>query len=243
MQFNLNMDVKDLFKPSSGGAGRGKNAYPSKATLNLGTKPKSINSPSRAIPLFLFLLLLIAIFAKFGVSDLLVRTADAEEAAAQAEMELETIRAQTVDFDAVYEEYERRVVPAQTLNDALNTDAMDVLHLIESRLMNAALLKAFAVQEPIVNVQLSGVSLSDAARLVRSLESSPLVHSVMVYTADSTETPTPAPTETPKPTKTPRRKKKSTPTPEPTATPAPTSTPEAVVEISMAITLAAGGES
>ena len=130
----------------------------------------------------------------------------------------------------------------------MRVDAMDILQMLETRMMPQARVRAFSVQEPVITLQLSGVSLRQTAQLVKTLESSPLVDSVMVYTAGTEETPaptpTPTPTPTPKPTRTPKRKKNQTPAPTeaPTPSPAPTATPEAPAAISMTIILKQGGE-
>ena len=44
-----------------------KNEYPSKQTVNLVFRERSINSPSRAIPAFLLFLVFLALFVRFGV--------------------------------------------------------------------------------------------------------------------------------------------------------------------------------
>ncbi|MDD4075773.1 MAG: hypothetical protein PHC80_06745 [Eubacteriales bacterium] len=243
----LKMDVKDIGRLLLRDKG-GKKVYPTKTTLNLGEKPKSINSPSRAIPLFLFLLLCIAAFSKFAVADKLAEAVRAEAIAMQAENELAAIRGQTADYENVRAEYDRRVFPALMMEDAMRADAMEILEMLETRLMPQARVRAFSVQEPVITLQLSGVSLRQTAHLVKTLESSPLVASVMVYTAGTEETPaptpTPTPTPTPKPTRTPRHKKGQTPAPTETPAPsiAPTATPEAPASVSMTIILKQGGE-
>ncbi len=243
----LKMDVKDIGKLLLREKG-GKKTYPTKTTLNLGEKPKDLNSPSRAIPLFLFVLLCIVAFSKFAVADKLAEAVRAEAAAAKAQNELAAIQGQTASYEAVRAEYDRRVFPALMMEESMRVDAMDILQMLETRLMPQARVRAFSVQEPVITLQLSGVSLRQTAQLVKTLEASPLVDSVMVYTAGTEETPaptpTPTPTPTPKPTRTPKRKKNQTPAPTeaPTPSPAPTATPEAPAAISMTIILKQGGE-
>ncbi len=241
MEINLlKTDVKDIGKLLNAHKKSAKHDYPSKTTLNLGVKPKSINSPSRAIPVFLVIMLVVAAFGKFGVSDRLKSADQAEAKAASAEASLAAIRAETADYESVRAEYDRRVFPELMVSEAISTDAMDILQLIEGKLMSSARVHSFAVQEPVINLQLSGITLDQASQLVRSLEGSPLVNSVMIYTADSEATPTPVPTPTPRPTRTPKPKKGQTPAPTPEA-PVPTPTPESAVIISMTITLTQGG--
>ncbi|MDO5111478.1 MAG: hypothetical protein Q4E65_04135 [Clostridia bacterium] len=242
----LKMDVKDIGKLFTREK-RGKKVYPSKTTLNLGQRPKSINSPSRAIPLFLLILLCVAAFGKFAVADRLAYAVRAEAAAAGAEGELALMLAQTEAYEAVRAEYDRRVFPALMMEEAMSADAMDILQMLESRLMPKARLHAFSVQEPVITLQISGVSLRQTAQLVKVLENSPLVDSVMVYTAGTEETPAPTPTlpptPTPRPTRTPRLRRGQTPAPTATPAPAPTptATPEAPAIISMTIMLKQGG--
>ncbi len=241
----LKMDVKDIGKLFARDKG-GKKAYPVKTTLNLGRKPQSINSPSRAIPLFLLLLACIAAFGKFAVADKLDNAARAEAAADGAQRELATMQAQTADYETVRAEYDRRVFPELMLEETLSADAMDVLQMLETRLMPKARLHAFSVQEPVITLQISGVSLRETAQLVKVLENSPLVHAVMVSAAGTEETPAPTlnPTPTPKPTRTPKPKRGQTPAPTATPTPPPTPTaaPEVPAAISMTIMLKQGGE-
>lgn len=247
----LTTDIKDIrlgdLKPGAKKKAGKKGAYPSKTLLNLAVKPKTINSPSRAIPLFLVLMLCVAVFCKFAVIDRLQMVVDAEAAAHNAEAELAQMQALTADYEQVRAAYEERVLPAQAMAQIGGLDAMDLLALMENKLMDHARVESFSVQEPLVSVKLAGVTLDETAKLVKALEESPMVAYVMVYTAGTGENaapvpePTPVPTPTPKPTKTPRRKK-ATPTPEQTLAPTPEPTPpDAYVSVTMTITLATGG--
>lgn len=247
----LTMDLKDI-KLFGGKKGGKVKKLPAKRVLNLAVKEKTINTPSRAIPLFALLLALIALFSKFGVSDRLGAAMKAETAAQAAEEQLAQMKVLTADYEQVRAEYERRVF------DDLDTltagaDAMDLLALLEEKLMAHARVENFSAQDPIVSVSLSGVTLAETAKLVNALEESPMVASVMVYTANTSgvvmptmpPTPTPKPTRTPKPKRTP---KGQTPSPTPVPTPTPTLAPEDVpVAVTMTITLnstySMGGES
>lgn len=247
MEINLKTDVKDILQVFKADKQNKSKSYPVKTTLNLGAKPKSINSPSRAIPIFIAMMGLIVLFGKFCVADRLSFADQAESAATQAEAALASLKEQTATYEALRAEYDRRVFPELIGDEAYSTDVMDILELIESRLMREARVHAFSVQEPVITLQLSGVTLNDTAALVKSLESSPLVNSVMVYTAGTEETPsptpTPVPTPTPKPTRTPKLKKGQTPVPTQSETPVSSSPAiEAPVMLSMTITLKQGGE-
>ena len=55
-----------------------KNEYPSKQTVNLVFRERSINSPSRAIPAFLLFLVFLALFVRFGVQGQLQKMTSAQ---------------------------------------------------------------------------------------------------------------------------------------------------------------------
>ena len=62
-----------------------KNEYPSKQTVNLVFKERSINSPSRAIPAFVLFLVFLSLFIRFGVQGQLQKMEAAESALRRAQ--------------------------------------------------------------------------------------------------------------------------------------------------------------
>lgn len=155
--------------------------YPTKTTLNLCMKEKTINSPSRIIPLFLLVVLVALAFGKFAVADRLAAASRAEQAAVRAEADLSALRQQTRDYEKVREEYERTLFGGAD-EDQAQVDRMEVLALVEDIIMPAAQVASWSALDNMMTLSLSGLTLSDTSDLIKSLLTSDIVEAVDVYT-------------------------------------------------------------
>lgn len=159
--------------------------YPDKTTVNLVVRERTPRQISRAVCLFAILGILVALFCKFAVIDRLAAAARAEAAAVRAEETLARVQAANVDFDQVQMEYQRYFSKELSAEQAAAADCMDVLGLVEGKLMTSARVVSASFAGNMLSVQLSGVDLSRVSVILADLSMSPLVDGVEIYTADA----------------------------------------------------------
>ncbi len=162
-----------------------KGAYPSKVTLNLAIKEKSPFSPIKLVPPLLVLLVLAAVFGKFGVADRLaaVDRAQAELAAVRAR-ETELTEA-TAGFDELSHRYAQYSTGWMTEDEQAAVLRTEMLDLVEKELMPGGQVRRLSASGNILSVELGGVTLDGTARFVQALYQRPDVTNVVVYTASS----------------------------------------------------------
>ncbi len=160
-----------------------KNEYPSKQTVNLVFRERSINSPSRAIPAFLLFLVFLALFVRFGVQGQLQKMTSAQASLEKVQADLSGLVEYNRDYEAVREQY------SQYFNDYLNEDEdvlrdrLDVLTLLEECVMNQADLSSISIQGNICRISITDVPLNTISGIVADLESNPQVQYISVATA------------------------------------------------------------
>ena len=161
--------------------------FPQKTTINLVIKERTANSPSRAIPVFLIVLALIAVFCKFAVIDRLKAVDQKAQELAQIQRQIAELERETAGFDEVSKEYSRYSASKMTEDEKAAVDRMEALSLIENDLMAAARVSRFSIAGNTLAVELSGVTLEQTSSIVQRLKESDLVSNVTVYTADTKE--------------------------------------------------------
>ena len=102
---------------------------------------------------------------------------------AQKQETLSKISAQLVDYDELAAQYGRYSYGWLTETEASLVDRMDLLEILETTISPVAVVKDFAINNNIVAVNLSGITLDETSVLVKELESDPRIESVTVYSA------------------------------------------------------------
>ncbi|MGE4485892.1 MAG: hypothetical protein AB7C97_12370 [Oscillospiraceae bacterium] len=161
--------------------------FPEKASLNLVIKEHTENSPSRVIPLFFVLTVIILLFARFAVIGPLMKVATVNKAAARAEDNLATIQAYTAGYDAVSAEYARYSDGGFTADELSLVDRLDVLSLVEDELMKYGRVESMSAVQNTITVKLSDVTLEDVSSIILNLGKNDLVSGVNVSNAGTVE--------------------------------------------------------
>ena len=89
-------------------------------------------------------------------------------------------------------EYSRYFSADLTESGAAAVDCMEVLELIESRLMPRAGISSASFSGSQLSLQLVGIDLDGASALLAELDDSPIVAGVELYTADAGDALTPS---------------------------------------------------
>lgn len=159
-----------------------KKAVASKSTMNLSLHQSSFQ-PKRVIPVVLVIVIAALLFAKFGFMDPIAKKSAAYTDLAQKQDTLSKISAQLVDYDELADQYGRYSYGWLTETEASLVDRMDLLEILETTISPVAVVKDFAINNNIVAVNLSGITLDETSVLVKELESDPRIESVTVYSA------------------------------------------------------------
>lgn len=160
--------------------------YPDKQTVNLAERPKTINSPVRAIPIFLCALVVIALFAKFGVIDQITRQQDAADALADAQSRLDLAIALNADYTKISDEYNLYSLNSLSDEELSAVDRLEIIDLLDKELLSSTLVSAVSINGNVMLVQFTGLSLEQTSELIDSLLNYPIVAGVSVSTAGAT---------------------------------------------------------
>ena len=160
-----------------------KNEYPSKQTVNLVFRERSINSPSRSIPAFLLFLVFLALFVRFGVQGQLQKMTSAQASLEKVQADLSGLVEYNRDYEAVREQYSQYFNDYLNEDEAVLRDRLDVLTLLEECVMNQADLSSISIQGNICRISITDVPLNTISGIVADLESNPQVQYISVATA------------------------------------------------------------
>lgn len=163
---------------------RKKGPYPTKQAMNLFYKPDRTTKPATIALYVLFVLVCLLGLSKFLVYDLWDSARQAEAQAAAEQARLQGVMDGLSDYQEVLERY--RLYSATEEEEAL-VDRMEVLDLLEGVLGGTANMNAVSIGGDAVQLQISGITLAEAARIVRELEASPIVAGTTVNTAATTD--------------------------------------------------------
>lgn len=159
-----------------------KKTVASKSTINLSCH-KSSFQPKRVIPVVLIIIVAGALFAKFGFLDLIDKKGDAYSDLAQKQETYSAVNARLIGYDELADQYGRYSYGWLTETEASLVDRMDLLEILEDTISPAAIIHDFAINNNVVSVNLSDITLDETSALVMKLESDPRIESVTVYSA------------------------------------------------------------
>lgn len=176
------MDLKQpLSFPSMKSAQKA--TYPTKTTINMMRAQGNRFSRGTQVALFVVLLVLVGLFAKFAVIDPLAGSMGSSAQVAAAEEQLAQLKNENAHYAEVNEEYSRYVVTGLTEDERNLTDRVTVLNLLESKVMGVGFPSSIKVVGNAATVTSLGVNLDEVARLVEDLKNDDRVAYVTVSTA------------------------------------------------------------
>lgn len=171
--------VTDLFGSKKKGQSGGSSGYPSKTTMNLYQSEKSTTDIRKTVVAGVLLLVLIVLFAKFGVIDQLGRVSQKEAELSREQSTLASMKAGSNDYESVKEAYDAYVARY----GGGSTDAIALLDMIEQRVMPAATVSSILFSDGTLTITLDNASLDTVGSIAKDLESQPIVSKANVTTA------------------------------------------------------------
>ena len=160
-----------------------KTDYPDKRSMNLFYKPDRTTKPATIFLYTLFVLVCLLGLSKILVYDVWAEADQARKKLAQAQAGRDEVMLQLTDYQEVKERYNRY---AATEEEKALIDRMDILALLEENVGVSAVMGSIAITGDTVQLQFSGVTLSEVAHIVKRLEADPIVKGTMVSTASTT---------------------------------------------------------
>lgn len=160
-------------------------SYPTKTSLNLVIREKSLGSPSRILPIAAGILVLLLAFGKFAVWDRLSRVSREQDALDSLLAQVSQLTEQTADYSEVLAAYSQHTTSWMSQEEILLVDQADILSLVQSQLMPRAFVSRFSVNGNVLSVELSHLTLQGISELVQKLGELPQVLEVTVYSASS----------------------------------------------------------
>lgn len=161
-----------------------RSAVASKKTMNLAFHESSIN-PKKLIPLVLAIIVAALLFVKFGFIDQNNKKLAALDELSQKQTTLAAINVKLAGYDELAAQYGRYSYGWMTEKESSLVDRMDVLKILEEIMDRTAIIEDFAVNNNILAVNISGLTLDQTSALVHELEEDELVQDVTVYAAKS----------------------------------------------------------
>ena len=159
---------------------------PSKKTMNFVHHQSSFNL-KKVLPVVLVILIVAAVFVKFGIMDPLDKKTAALNELSLKQEQLASVNAKLTGYDELAKEYGRYSYGWMNETEVNLVSRMDVLALIEERIVPAAIIDNIAVNNNVLTLNIHGITLEQASTMVKSLEESELVESASVYNAVAEE--------------------------------------------------------
>ena len=159
-------------------------AAPSKKTMNFSRHVSSFDLRKMA-PYLIVIVIVLALFAKFGFIDQLSKKSDAYAQLADIQSQQEMLDLKLKDYPELEKQYGRYSYGWMSEDEVALVDRMEVYSLIESKIMDAAVIEDFAINGNVITMNIRGITLIQASAVVKDLESSPMVDSAYVYSAEA----------------------------------------------------------
>lgn len=161
-----------------------KTKLPSKKTLNLVVKVKTLAHPTRLIPILLLIFLGVGIFTEFAVIRRIEKVRQAEAELAEMRRNLEMIQSAYADYDEVEAEYNRYTYDNY---DRTLFDRLDVLALLERQLFPVCTVQSLNISGQTISMTVQGPTLEQMSDILTSLRNDPMVDGVYMssYTDNS----------------------------------------------------------
>lgn len=157
---------------------------PTKKTMNFVHHASSFN-PKKVLPLAIVVIIVAAVFAKFGIMDQLDKKTAAYNDLAQRQEQLAVVNTKLAGYDELEKQYGRYSYGWMSESEVSMVSRMDVLALVEQKISPASVIENIAVNNNVLTLNIHGITLEQASAMVKSLEESEMVSSATVYSASA----------------------------------------------------------
>lgn len=159
-----------------------KDGYPTKTYINLAIPDEREEVGRRGALTAVIALVVLLLFAKFGVYDYFARVMAKTAELNELTTELSDYKIQLADYDAVLSEYNSYEAVRMT-NGAGDVALMDVLELVDKHVSPVAEVDSFVLENNILTLELSEITLDGVSNLRNNLLKQPIVAKAEVTNA------------------------------------------------------------
>ena len=159
-------------------------AAPTKKTMNFSHHVSSFDL-RKMMPAIIVIVIVIGLFAKFGIIDQLSKKTSAFAELSDIQTQQDVLNAKLKDYPELEKQYGRYSYGWMSEDEVSLVDRMEVYKLIEAKVMDAAVIENFAVNGNVITMNMRGITLKEASAVVKDLESSDMVDSAYVYSAEA----------------------------------------------------------
>ena len=159
-------------------------AAPTKKTMNFSHHVSSFDL-RKMMPAIIVIVIVIGLFAKFGIIDQLSKKTSAFAELSDIQTQQDVLNAKLKDYPELEKQYGRYSYGWMSEDEVSLVARMEVYKLIESKIMDAAVIENFAVNGNVITMNMRGITLKEASAVVKDLESSDMVDSAYVYSAEA----------------------------------------------------------
>ena len=156
----------------------------SKVTMNFARHKSDFNLGKVA---FVALIIIVAtlLFTKFAILDPLDQKTQALNELSSKQTQMDILNAKLAGWDELQALYGRYSYGWMTEDETNLVERMDILRLMEKKILPRARIEDFSVSQNVLTVNLEGITLEQTSSLVTLLEEDPLVQSATVYNASN----------------------------------------------------------
>lgn len=164
-----------------------KDAYPSKTHMNLAVADRKTVELRKTLPAALLLIVVVALFLKFGVFDFVNSVQAKESELSGRHAVLAGLESQLAGYDDVLAEYSS-YASAQLGDDGQTVSSLEALALVDSVVRPVATVSSLNYASNELSLTLANASLSSLGDLVNTLYQQPIVENVSVANATTRQT-------------------------------------------------------
>ena len=164
-----------------------KDEYPSKTYMNLAVSEKSTFDIRNNIPAIIILVVVVALFLKFGVFDFYARVDAKQMELSARQTVLNGLTHDLANYDKVLEEYQG-YESLSVSSEGLVVNALDALSLVDRFVAPSARVASLGLAGNTLSLNLTDISLDGVGKLVSTLYEQDMVANVSVSTAATQQT-------------------------------------------------------
>lgn len=167
----------------------GKDSYPTKTTMNfIVDEQAKVNKIS--VIVFIFFLVLLALFTKFGVIDTLSKTSDLQSNYNSYQAQISDLTNQLKDYDEVEEKYNAMVGTYLNEDEASSVYQSDIVSLIDEDVMPYVSVTNYTISGNEITVYTGVTNLNTVSTVLAKLQADERTDYVTISRtlADSTDT-------------------------------------------------------
>ena len=164
-------------------------AFPTKTYMNLAVADRKSVELKKTVPFAVILVVLVALFLKFGVFDFVTGVQAKQAELANRQQTLSQLESQLAGYDGVLAEYSS-YVSARLGDDGTTVPTLDALALVDTIVRPVASVSSLNYDSNQLTLMLANASLSSLGDLLNRLYEQPIVSNVSVSNATTTQSNT-----------------------------------------------------